>query len=289
MSNGKKILLIDDERYFMAPYIEFLKDEGFSVLTAGSLGDGKKLINANPDADAAIVDIMMPVGDDPDPGSEFETRMGFMSGLVLARWIKANHLTISIIGMSLARENEITTWFERNGAGFLDKTELLLHDFTEEVKRIVNKEDRRKHLRVFIVHGHDEVSKYELKNYLQNTLRLPEPVILHEQPSLGRTILEKFEQETRNVNLVFVLLTPDDDPFPSPKSNDAKRRARQNVVFEMGYFFGKLQRKNGRIVLLYKGSLELPTDISGIIYVDISKGIESAGELIRKELSFIFE
>lgn len=63
----------------------------------------------------------------------------------------------------------------------------------------------------------------------------------------------------------------------------------KNLIFEMGYFFGKLQRKKGRILLLYKSPLELPSDISGIIYVDISNGIESAGEYIRKQLSFIYE
>jgi predicted nucleotide-binding protein len=138
--------------------------------------------------------------------------------------------------------------------------------------------------KVFIVHGHDDVAKLELKNYLQNTLGLPQPIILHEQPSLGRTIMEKFEDYAADANLVFVLLTPDDALANAKSSNDEKRRSRQNVIFEMGYFMAKLGRRSGRVVLLYKGALDLPSDISGIIYVDISHGIDSAGEKIRREV-----
>ena len=63
-----------------------------------------------------------------------------------------------------------------------------------------------------------------------------------------------------------------------------KRRARQNVIFELGFFLGKLGRESGKILLLHKGPVEIPSDINGIEYIDISNGIESAGERIRKEL-----
>ena len=139
-------------------------------------------------------------------------------------------------------------------------------------------------LSVFIVHGQDDQTKFQLKNYLQNTLKFPEPTILHEQPSLGKTIIEKFEHYAARADVVFVLLTPDDLIADPEARNEAKRRARQNVIFEMGFFLGKLQRTSGRVILLYKGKLELPSDISGLIYVDIGNGIESAGEIIRREL-----
>ena len=137
---------------------------------------------------------------------------------------------------------------------------------------------------VFLVHGHDEEAKYETKNYLQNTLQFPEPIILHEQPSHGLTIIEKFEAAARKAKLVFVLLTPD-DPVAQPDSPNAeKRRARQNVIFEMGYFLGKLSRKTGRVLLLHKGDVELPSDLAGFVDIDITGGVESAGEVIRREL-----
>ena len=136
----------------------------------------------------------------------------------------------------------------------------------------------------FIVHGHDSAAKLDLKNFLQNTLGFPEPVILHEQPSGGRTIIEKLEHYGKRCDLVFALLTPDDPAANGSESNDAKRRARQNVIFELGYFMAALGRHSGRVLLLHKGPLDLPSDISGLIYIDVTSGVLSAGEQIRQEL-----
>lgn len=286
MIANKKIVLVDDDRYLMSPFVEALRDRGFEVLTAGTLSEGKKLLDENSDANAVIVDIMMPVGNDSDFDTDFSTEMGFKSGLVLARWVKRHQPNISIIGMSAGYQPDIIEWFKKLGSGFLHKADYLPDEFAEAIDNIVSG-NQFKRLKTFIVHGQDEVTKYKLKNYLQNTLKMPEPIILHEQPSLGRTIIEKFEEETRNIDLVFILLTPDDAVSNSSTSNDVKRRARQNVIFEMGYFYGKLQRKKGRVILLYKGQLELPSDIAGVIYIDITNGIEAAGEDIRRELEAI--
>ena len=116
-------------------------------------------------------------------------------------------------------------------------------------------------------------------------LRWPTLGILRDLPSHGRTIIEKFEDVAEHVDIVFVLLTPDDKAALSSAPNDVKRRARQNVVFELGYFFAKLQRLGGRVILLHRGGLELPSDIAGLGYVDIGNGIEASGEEIRRELS----
>lgn len=139
-------------------------------------------------------------------------------------------------------------------------------------------------IRCFIVHGHDNLAMLELKNYLQNTLKLPEPVVLHEQPSQGRAIIEKFEDYAAKANLVFVLLTPDDKVGSLIGSDEEKRRARQNVIFELGYFLALLKRHSGRVLLLYKGDVELPSDIIGVVHIDISHGVEAAGEIIRREI-----
>jgi predicted nucleotide-binding protein len=142
----------------------------------------------------------------------------------------------------------------------------------------------RQEVRSFIVHGHDHQSLYELKDYLQNTLKLAEPVILRKMPGLGKTLIEKFESEAEAVELVFVLLTPDDAVAEASEPDAQKRRARQNVILELGFFMGKLGRKSGKILLLHKGPVEIPSDIIGIEYIDITNGIESAGEIIRREI-----
>ncbi len=143
---------------------------------------------------------------------------------------------------------------------------------------------KRRKPNIFIVHGQDENAKLALKNYIQNTLGLGEPIILHERPSQGRTIIEKFEKEAHTVDIVFVLLTPDDLACSPQVPDSDKRRARQNVILELGYFYAKLQRLSGKVILLKSGEIELPSDISGIVYIDISSGIEASGEQIRREL-----
>ena len=96
--------------------------------------------------------------------------------------------------------------------------------------------------------------------------------------------MEKFEKYAQDADIIFVLATPDDSGglISSAKSN---LRPRPNVVFEYGYFLGLLRRHSGRVFLLKKGEIELPSDISGIVYFDISNGIEAAGETLRTELN----
>lgn len=44
-------------------------------------------------------------------------------------------------------------------------------------------------------------------------------------------------------------------------------RARQNVVFEAGYFAGRLGRDH--VVLLHEAAVELPSDLQGVVYVPL--------------------
>jgi len=115
---------------------------------------------------------------------------------------------------------------------------------------------------VFIVHGHDEAAKEAVARFLQR-LDL-NPVILHEQPNVGRTIIEKFETYA-NVGFAVVLLTADDVGASREKPGDLSPRARQNVIFEMGFFVGRLGRS--RVCVLYQEGVELPSDVEGLLYV----------------------
>lgn len=115
---------------------------------------------------------------------------------------------------------------------------------------------------VFVVHGHDEGAREAVARLVEKLgLRA---VILHEQSNAGRTIIEKFEASSE-VGFAVVLLTPDDMGYPCEKSDQAAYRARQNVIFELGYFMGKLGRE--RVAALYKEGVELPSDIHGVVYI----------------------
>lgn len=120
--------------------------------------------------------------------------------------------------------------------------------------------------RIFIVHGHDEEAKQSVARIVE---RLGfEPIILHEQPNRGRTIIEKFE-EYANVGYAIVLLTPDDVGASTKNKDSLTPRARQNVVLELGFFLGKLGRT--KVCALHKGELEIPSDYSGVIWIPMDK------------------
>jgi len=125
--------------------------------------------------------------------------------------------------------------------------------------------------------------KYQLKDLLRDWEL--DPVILHEQPNLGRAIIEKFEYFSDKVKCTIVLLTPDDEGCLSGSDN-LKPRARQNVVFELGYFYAKLGR--GKVICIHKGDIELPSDISGIIYIPFESDLKKEVYFdLRKELKAI--
>jgi Predicted nucleotide-binding protein containing TIR-like domain len=212
-----------------------------------------------------------------------ESRGGFLTGVAVARRLLQKKATLRIAMLSSDAVNaEAEKWASTQSIPFVGK-----HEGGEALLKVL------RGLGVipgatsplaFIVHGQDSPLVLELKNYIQNTLCWQEPIVLREQASSGKTLIEKFETFARKVDCVFVLLTPD-DKVVSQGTNDEKRRSRQNVIFELGFFYGSLERRSGRIILLHKGPLELPSDIAGIVWIDIGDGIQSAGEEIRKELA----
>lgn len=118
---------------------------------------------------------------------------------------------------------------------------------------------------VFIVHGHNEEIKLNVARTLEK-LGL-NPIILNEQSNEGLTIIEKFEKYS-NVGFAVILLTFD-DYGNSKNKHEKNKRARQNVVLELGYFIAKLGRKN--VMPLYEIDVELPSDISGVLYTIIDQ------------------
>lgn len=120
---------------------------------------------------------------------------------------------------------------------------------------------------VFVVHGRDDGTKETIARFVSNLGYVP--VILHEQPSGGKTVIEKFEKNA-DACFAIALLTPDDMGGLSGDT-DLKPRARQNVIFEFGYFIGRLSRL--RVCAITKGEVELPSDYAGVVYIPL----DSAG------------
>lgn len=132
-----------------------------------------------------------------------------------------------------------------------------------DVMRITN--------RVFLVHGHNESMRREVKEFLKERLGY-DVCVLDEQPSKGRTIIQKLLDESATCDRAIVLYSPDD------VLENGQRRARQNVIFEHGLLWSKFGAE--KVIALADGDLEWPSDLSGVLYIPYRDNWQ---EGIRKE------
>ena len=132
----------------------------------------------------------------------------------------------------------------------------------------------------FIVHGHNDNTKLEIARFVENDLKR-KAIILHEQPNRGRTIIEKFENYS-NVDFAIAIWTADDEG-KKKKDSDLQDRARQNVIFETGFFIGKLGRQN--VIVLFEDGVEIPSDYSGVIFIRL---VDNWKYDLRKEIDAIY-
>jgi predicted nucleotide-binding protein len=176
------------------------------------------------------------------------------------------------------------------------------HKFISSVP--LRRKTRRFGKNVFIVHGRDTKPLKELKAMLLEFGL--NPIVLHEQPSGSMTIIEKLERYSRDVGFAFVILSPDDALVPTTPYIEVNKkrgtirpvyfyhmkpifRARQNVIFEFGFFIAKIGRN--RVCCLYKVDTELPydmpSDIHGIVYIPFKESVNECRDKIIKELKAV--
>jgi predicted nucleotide-binding protein len=118
---------------------------------------------------------------------------------------------------------------------------------------------------VFIVHGTDTLRAGEVAHAVSSATGR-KTIILREQPNLGRTLIEKFEQHAAEVSYAIIILTPDDKGCRADEPA-TRPRGRQNVVFEMGYFYGRIGRAN--VCVLLSPGVEKPSDVDGLAYITL--------------------
>jgi predicted nucleotide-binding protein len=137
---------------------------------------------------------------------------------------------------------------------------------------------------VFVVYGHDTAARDSLELLLRRMGLTP--IILAKLPAAGDTIIEKLEKylkEVGNVGFACVLLTPDDQGHRATAPEELHYRARQNVILELGMVLARLSRK--RVAILYKESVERPSDIDGLLYLPFKEHVEEVGPALFKELA----
>lgn len=193
-----------------------------------------------------------------------------------------------------ATKRVFETYLDDISTDMLDKAEKSMQQKLKEMRQwqhedmlLANTSQRtsmertKEYKKVFIVHGHDNALKQEVARMVEK--QGLEAIILSEQANRGKTIIEKFE-EYSDVGATICLFTGDD----YGKAKDATSenlRARQNVVFEAGYFMGKLGREN--VVLIANPDIEIPSDLKGVVYtnekswqIDVLKELKAIGYAI---------
>lgn len=131
---------------------------------------------------------------------------------------------------------------------------------------------------VFIVHGHSR-REHEVARIIEHLGT--EAIILSEQPSYGlSTLIEKLEREAERAGYAVILFTGDDIGKELGSMDAPKRRARENVVAELGYFAAKLGRK--RVIVLYEPGVEWPSDFTGVVYTELDSAGAWKAELERE-------
>lgn len=133
--------------------------------------------------------------------------------------------------------------------------------------------------KVFVVHGHADAARLQLVAILKDELGL-EPIVVQDAPNQTiETILSKIERLADECHAAIVLMTPDDD-------TSTGKRARQNVILELGYFLGRFrQHSTRRIVVIKNGAVEIPSDISGVIYLEYHNHPDELFLKLKKQFS----
>jgi Zn-dependent protease with chaperone function len=114
---------------------------------------------------------------------------------------------------------------------------------------------------LMIVHGHDAAARLELENFLLKHFPHVQPIAMIDKSDSAFTLPEKFERMASAARGALAILTPDDLAV-TLKTNTESVRARQNVIFEVGWFSAKFGR--GKCLLLVRGDVEIPSDLSGV-------------------------
>jgi hypothetical protein len=132
--------------------------------------------------------------------------------------------------------------------------------------------------RIFLSHGQSKewykVQTYLEKDYGVSTLELAQ------EPNLGRTVLQKLQEESDKCNIAIIVMTGDDT------MKDDNVRARENVMHEIGFFQGKYGLNN--VILLHEEGVNIPSNIAGLVYIGFAKdNAEATLTSIARELKVL--
>lgn len=240
---AKKIILADNDKEALRTWSEILRETGYEVIEAKSFSQARKLLKEG-GSDLAVLDLHLKTNDDVND----------LSGLELADTVGDSIPTIILTALPTP---EATRRVRQRSKGTARRAIVSKDDGPEALLIEIRKEFVP---RVFLAHGHDGDARKAVREFLEKGGL--EVVILQERFGTGQSILEKFEEHSK-VDFAIVLVTPDDvgskrDPL------ELRPRARQNVVFELGFLLAKLGRNKVVALCKEEKDFEFPSNYQGV-------------------------
>jgi len=269
------ILFADNDPDFLTTRKEFLEQAGYSVITASDPVEARQKLEIG-GIDLAILDIRLKDDDD-----DRDT-----SGLMLAKKIAREVPKIILTNFPTFDYVRDALRPQLDGSpvaiDFLSKVEgvtALLTTVEDVLKTVIIRKAKALPLsKVFIVHGHDTETLEQIREFLLG-IEI-KPIILFEEADQGDTIIEKLERCCREADFAIVLFTPDDFGYSKENLTEVRPRARQNVIFELGFMVARLGRR--RVRVLYQHGVEIPTDFMGVLYVEMDTSGKWRANLMRE-------
>jgi predicted nucleotide-binding protein len=211
-------------------------------------------------------------------------------------WRNYNRMWLgNYLGLQVRREYEEVQETWEHGDGGFKKSDFMSNILPWEISTLESIHDRLPSLLshhetkasasgtshnapIFIVHGSDTLRAESVAHTVASATGR-ETIILHERPNSGRTLIEKFEDHASEVAYAVIVLTADDE---GGRAGEAATRARgrQNVIFEMGYFYALIGRD--RVSVLLRPDVEKPSDVDGIAYITFDDDRAWKTELLRE-------
>lgn len=276
------ILFVDDEQYIRDEFSKLLQLRGYEVLAMADPDKAIECIENREVIDLLLADIQLYAGESRRM-SNIQSAGGQLAGLEIARFYRRNFQHSPVLFWSSSYNRDLRPALREIGNSYLVSKRMDTTYVLDLIADALEGFSSGKRPRVFIIHGHDEESLKELLSVLTKTFAFPPPIILREQDSGLATLVERIEAEAGKIDVVFALLTPDDQVILKDESR-IQYQPRQNVLFELGFFLGLHGRGVGCLILLYKEPVQLPSDLGGLVPINITKGVQSQTALITKEL-----
>jgi len=138
-------------------------------------------------------------------------------------------------------------------------------------------------LAILLIHGHDDLAVLEVKEFLRENYPDIAVLVMKTEQLGSRTMSEKFETIVADAAGAIAIMTPDDCAMSKRQTMPMARRARQNVIIEIGWIWGKLGRD--KVLLLGRGEIEIPSDLAGMEIVRFESRPSKKVEDIRRFLA----